>query len=141
MRLLYKNRARFDPPPLPPQRTIPFPLIPDCVDSAILAIDTLIVRFGPEARIRTNPLDGRFSRQSLTIEFFPTLQEPTYQDVRWCLLALKEAYLDDLTGFGDEATVFATNTQVPWGPGRRGLPVTRIDMGLMGQGAEAVAVE
>lgn len=127
---------------------IPIPLIGDCVDEGFLKVEVLIAAFGEDSRIRPEEMDGEFkceaAGQSLIIEFYPhmqeRMQEPTYQDVEWALLAIKEASLNRTVNFHEEATIFAMDPRIPAQPSGKLFSVSRIEMFLSNVQTQSLSV-
>ena len=129
MRLLYTS---WNAPAT--NKDVPVYLLGDCVDMGIWKLDSLIAVRGGNAQIRVFSYEGVFTCQSmfqsLAIKFYPQLREPTYQQVKWGLLAMKEASLNETFNYHREAVIFASDTRVTTRPSQRYLPVTRIEMTL-----------
>ena len=105
-------------------------------------MEVLIAAFGENSRIRPEEMDGDFrceaAGQRLNINFYPQAQEPTYQDVEWGLLAIKEASLNRTVNFHEEARIFAKNLRIQ--PQGRPLSVSRIEMFLSDVQTESLVV-
>ncbi|MDI1488141.1 MAG: hypothetical protein OHK93_007415 [Ramalina farinacea] len=155
MRQLIRTCRRFYPSPPNPlllyylnrdapatRNDIPISLIGDCVDEGFLKIEVLIAAFGEDSRIRPEEMDGDFqcegAGQRLNINFYPSPQEPTYQEVEWGLLAIKEASLNRSLNFHEEASIFARALQIL--PPASFLSVSRMEMFLSDVQTELLAV-
>ena len=157
---LYGNLTDFRPfqpsPPNPlellytswqPPRTnknVPIYLIEDCVDMGIWKLDSLIAMRGGDAPIRPFTTDGVFKCQGLflglAIEFYPQLREPTYQQVKWSLQAMKQASSNETFNYHREAVIYVLDTRSSTRPSERYLPVSSIGMTLSMGPTQPVAV-
>ena len=125
-------------------KDVPVYLLGDCVDMGIWKLDSLIAMRGGDAQIRTFSMEGFFTCQSmfqrLVIKFYPSLREPTYQQVKWSLQAMKEASLNETFDYHQEAVIYASDTRATARPSERLVPVSRIEMTLTIWQTQPVAV-
>lgn len=139
LRLLYTSQR-----PPATSKDVPLYLIGDCVEMGIWKLDSLISIRGPDAQIRVPFMEGVFKCQgmflSLAINFYPQLREPTYQEVKWTLQAMKQASVNETFDYHREAVIFASDTRTATRPSGRYLPVSRVEMILTNLYTQPVAV-
>ena len=139
LRLVYTS---WKPPKI--NRDVPVYLLGDCVDMGIWRLDSLISQRGGSAQIRVPYGDGVFKCQSmfqsLAIQFFPQIREPTYQQVKWGLQLMKQASLNETYNYHQEAVIFASDTRSTTQPSGKFLAVSRIEMTLTIDPTQPVAV-